>query len=532
MSARAEDLGFDAPIAVAPAIARLNTKQRAWIAFGAMLLGNFMAILDVQIVASSVNEIRAGLSASADEISWVQTAYLIAEVIAIPLSGFLSRSLSTRIYFGGSAFGFTCASLACALSWNLPSLIVFRVVQGFFAGGLIPTTMSALFLMFPQQQRTLPYVLCGMVSLLAPSIGAATGGTITHVLTWPWLFLINLVPGLIVTALALRFIDIDRPQTALLRRTDFAGLAGLAAFLGSLQYLLEEGPRNAWFEDRTIGFFALMSIAGAAIFGWRVRAAAEPIVDLRALRNANFRVGCCASFVVGVMLYGIVYLIPTFLGLVRGYDSLQVGQVTMLSGITMFLSAPLAGRLQEKIDPRYLLAYGLGMIAFGDWLDAALTSQSGLQSFLVPQLIRGHGFTFCLVPMTVLTLGTLPEALVKSGSGLFNLMRNLGGAFGIAGIQTLLRDANADQLQKLASNLTLARLPVRDAYLQAQQLAGAFGDEAAAISARVLEGIVRREALVLAYNQTFITLAWLMLIPLLALPLASKPTQNLLAQGD
>lgn len=512
---------------------RLSAAQQTWIGFAAMLFGNFIAILDVQIVASSVNEIRAGLSATTEEVSWVQTAYLIAEVIAIPLSGFLSRGLSTRLYFAACALGFTLASLACAMATSLPQLIAFRVVQGAFAGGLIPTTMSALYAMFPPARRRLPYVLIGMVSLVAPAVGAATGGAITHSFSWPWLFLINLVPGLLVTALVLRHVDIDRPQPWLLRRTDFLGFVGLAAFLGSLQYVLEEGPRHDWFESHSIRAFALLSVLGLALLLQRVRRAAEPIVDLSALRDRNFVIGCLSSFVIGVMLYGIVFIIPTFLGLVRGYDSLQVGHITMLSGISMFLSAPLAGRLQEKIDPRLLIAYGLGMVALGDWCNAGLSTQSDFWTFLVPQLIRGHGFTFALVPMTIMTLGTLPPERVKGGSGLFNLMRNLGGAFGIAGIQTALRDGHAEHFRHLSDSLSPAREPLREALASAQRLLPQLGGDSH--PPQLLMLVVRaahRQALVLAYNETLLMLAALMLLPVLLLLLARKPALDPLARED
>jgi DHA2 family multidrug resistance protein len=371
-----------------------------------------------------------------------------------------------------------------------------------------------------------------MVSLVAPAVGAATGGTITFYFSWPWLFLINLVPGLLVTALVLRYVDIDRPQTELLRRTDFIGFVGLAAFLGSLQYVLEEGPRRDWFDTASIRSFAAVSAVGAMLLVWRARRVAEPIVDLRALADRNFVVGCLSSFVIGVMLYGIVFIIPTFLGLVRGYDSLQIGHITMLSGISMFLSAPLAGRLQEAIDPRLLIAYGLGMVAFGDWCNAGLTAQSDFWTFLVPQLIRGHGFTFALVPMTVMTIGTLPPELVKSGSGLYNLMRNLGGAFGIAGIQTSLRDGHAEHFRQLTGALTAARPPVRDALAAAHRFTSQFGSDSPLLALRVAVRAAHREALVLAYNETLLTLAMMMLLPILLLPLARKPVIDLLGQGD
>ncbi|WP_428383068.1 DHA2 family efflux MFS transporter permease subunit [Nevskia ramosa] len=518
----------------------ISPAARAWIGFTAMLFGNFIAILDVQIVASSVNEIRAGLSASLDEIGWVQTSYLIAEVIGIPLSAFLSRAFSTRVYFAACALGFTIASLACAMAWNLPSMIVFRAIQGFLAGGLIPTTMAALFLMFPESRRATPYVLIGMVSLLAPAVGAGTGGYVTSVLSWHWLFLINLLPGVLVASIVWRCVDIDEPQPALLRRVDLPGLLGLALALGSLQFVLEEGMRRDWFDDALITGFTIVSVAGALLFAARARIAAEPILDLRCLANRNFSVGCAISFVVGTMLYGVVFLIPTFLGHVRGYDSLQIGQITMLSGITMFLSAPIAGRLQHKLDPRWMMAWGLAMVALGNWLDASLTAGSGFDAFLLPQLVRGHGFTFCLVPATRIALGTLPDALLKSGSGLFNLMRNLGGAFGIAGIQIALRHFRSLNEQGLHTSLDIARVPVQDALAAAGRIApdamanatnGVMTGQGVRIATRLAGALVEREAAVIAFNNVFLLLSGVVIAALFLLLLANKPQLDPLAMS-
>lgn len=472
--------------------------RRIWLAFLAMLVGNFMAILDVQIVASSLNEIQAALGLDYDRISALQTGYLIAEVIAIPLSAYLARALSVRVYFSLCALGFTLASAACAMAWDFTSLLVFRVIQGFMGGGLIPTTMSALFLIFRPGRRRLPYVLIGMVSLLAPAVGAAGGGAITAWLSWHWLFLVNLLPGLAVAALVWRHGHIDAPRHALLAQIDYAGLLGLALMLGALQFVLEEGPVRGWWDSGAIRALALASLAGSLLFAWRARHAAQPIVDLRCLRNRNFVTGCALSFVIGVMLYGVVYLIPTFLGFVRGYDSLRIGQVTMISGITMFLSAPLAGWLQERLDPRWMMAWGLGVVAFGTHLNASLTLHSDGWSFLLPQLIRGHGLTFCLVPMAHLALGTLSVQEVQAGSGLFNLMRNLGGAFGIAWLKTRLTDASAAH----AFDLMVAGTPLFD---------------------------LPRLAAVAAYNEAFAGLAAVVLVTGALLLLARRPLHDPIA---
>jgi DHA2 family multidrug resistance protein len=445
---------------------RRAAERRAWFGFFAMIFGNFMAILDIQIVASSLNEIQAGLSASAEELTWVQTSYLIAEVIAIPLSGFMSRLLSTRIYFVLCAVGFTLASVACAFAWNIESMIVFRALQGFLGGGMIPTTAATIFIMFPPDKRTMPLVAMGLVSTLAPALGPTIGGYLTQLFSWHWLFLINLVPGLAVSVIVWSLVHIDKPDWSLLRTIDFIGLALMACFLGSLEYVLDEGPRKDWLADGHVRIMALVAVLGGIGFFWRSFTAQHPIVQLRTYHDRNFAAGSVVAFVVGVLLYGIVYLVPLYFGSVRGYNSLQIGHVMMITGIAMFLSAPLAGQAQKRLEPRVMLAYGLGMVALGTWLNANLTTESGMVEFLLPQLLRGHGFMFCMLPMTNLALGTLPMHEVKNGSGLFNLMRNLGGAIGLAVINTLLAERNAFHWSHLSNSVSLSREPVREALQQ------------------------------------------------------------------
>ncbi|MDH4458071.1 MAG: DHA2 family efflux MFS transporter permease subunit, partial [Nevskia sp.] len=248
------------------AVAAADPRARlAWFGYLAMMFGNFMAILDIQIVASSINQLQAGLSASADEIQWVQTSYLIAEVIAIPLSGYLSRLLSTRVYFTISAIGFTLASAACSLAWNLESMIVFRVLQGFLGGGMIPTTSASIFIMFPAEKRVLPQVLFGLTATLAPSIGPTIGGWLTASLSWHWLFLINVLPGLAVGYAVWRLVRIDQPQPELLKTIDLRGLAYMAVFLGCFEYTLDEGPRNDWFAQDSVAVCAVIAALGAVL---------------------------------------------------------------------------------------------------------------------------------------------------------------------------------------------------------------------------------------------------------------------------
>ena len=505
---------------------RKAAYRRAWFGFIAMMFGNFMAILDIQIVASSLKEIQAGLSASADELTWVQTSYLIAEVIAIPLSGYLSRMMSTRVYFVISAVGFTIASLLCAFAWNIESMIVFRVLQGFLGGGMIPTTLGAIFLLFPPEKRQLPTVLVGLVMTTAPALGPTLGGYLTASFSWHWLFFINIIPGTLLSLVVWQNVRFDKADWSLLRKIDLIGLAGMALFLGSLEFVLDEGPRHNWFEDKLVWQMFWVMLIGSVIFFWRAFTAEHPIVELRTYRNRNFVFGSIAAFVVGVMIFGMVYLVPTFLGGVRGYNSLQIGQTMMVMGVFMFSTAPLVGRLATKVDLRILLAYGMSMVAAGTWLNAHLTADSGFWQFFWPQAMRGHGFMFCMITMTGLAMGTLEPDQVKNGSGLFNLMRNLGGAIGLALINTQLHDRSWFHYSHLSNSINTARAPVQEMLDNGTALlTPQLGGDAEAAVIGQMSRLVQQQAAIMSFNDVMLMMSVLCALAVLMLPFADKPAK-------
>src|SRR5690349_8006149 len=275
-------------------------EPRRLVAFLAMVFGMFMAILDIQIVSASLTEIQAGLAASANEITWVQTAYLISEVVMIPLSGYLSRAMGTRLLFAISAGGFAAASLMCGLSTGINEMIVWRAIQGFIGGGMIPTVFATAYIIFPRSRMGLVAPMIGLVATLAPTIGPTVGGYLTDALSWHWLFFINIVPGVAVTIAAIVLIDFDKPDWSLLRNFDWVGLVSMAGFLGALEYVLEEGPRNDWLQDGTIALMAAVSGVSALVFFARLLTARAPIVDLFAFTDRNFALGSLFSFVLGI----------------------------------------------------------------------------------------------------------------------------------------------------------------------------------------------------------------------------------------
>ncbi|MEI8397026.1 MAG: DHA2 family efflux MFS transporter permease subunit [Rhodospirillaceae bacterium] len=503
-----------------PSVPEHVVGTRDWLGFMVMVVGMFMAILDIQIVSSSLTEIQAGLSASADEISWVQTSYLIAEVIMIPLSGFLSRLLSTRVLFTCSAAGFTLMSLACSFADSMPLMVVARALQGFIGGAMIPTVFATSFILFPLSKRPLVSTLIGLVATMAPTLGPTLGGWLTEHYSWHWLFLINIAPGLLVTVTVWLLVDVDRGDRSLLNGFDWPGLILMAIFLGSLEFVVEEGPRNDWLNDNIITIFSIITSCSAVMFFWRVLIAKNPIVQLRAFADRNFAMGCLFSFILGIGLYGSVYLLPLFLAQVRGLNSLQIGQIMFVTGTAQFLSAPLAGALSRHIDLRLMLAFGFALFATGLWWNAQLNAQSDFNELLLPQAVRGFALMFCFIPINTLSLGRLPPDKLKNASGLYNLMRNLGGAIGLAVINTLIQHQFALHLNRLGDFLDQGRPVIQDSVnrlsLHFEFLAV---DNPTGAAMATLARLVRREATVMTFSDCLLTMAAVFVFGLVVMPL-------------
>jgi DHA2 family multidrug resistance protein len=481
---------------------------RRLMAFMAMVFGMFMAILDIQIVSASLTEIQGGLAASADEIPWVQTAYLIAEVVMIPLSGYLSRALGTRLVFAISAAGFTAASFMCGTASSMNEMIVWRAIQGFIGGGMIPTVFATAYIVFPRSKMGIISALIGLVATLAPTIGPTVGGYLTDAWSWHWLFFVNVIPGICVTIATLLLVDFDRPNLELLRQFDWIGLITMAGFLGALEYVLEDGPRYDWFDDSTILTFAWVSALSGLAFFTRVLTARQPIVDLRSYSNRNFALGSLFSFVLGVGLYGLTLVYPLYLGRVRGYDALMIGETMFVSGLAMFLTAPIAGRLVAKVDQRFMLMFGFLCFAIGTWWMTYVTKDWDFWELWWPQIFRGVGLMFAIIPINNIALGTLPPDSIKNASGLYNLMRNLGGAVGLAAIYTFLNDRSDLHLARLHEALNSAYRPALEALdtLTSRFQSYGYGADAKAMALKQLFAMAHQEGIVMAFSDVFLAL--------------------------
>ncbi len=513
------------PASLAPATpAKAEAGEgRKLFAFLCMVFGMFMAILDIQIVSASLAEIQAGVSASADEISWVQTSYLIAEVIMIPLSGTLSRVLSTRWMFVISAGGFTLMSVMCATSSSIGELILWRSLQGFLGGGMIPTVFASAYTIFPPSRRGVVTPLIGLVATLAPTIGPTVGGYLTDLFSWHWLFLVNVVPGIFVTIATFMLVDFDEPQLDLFGSFDWAGLGFMGAFLGCLEYVLEEGPNHDWLDERSVAICAVVCAVSGVLFFWRAFTAKQPIVDLRAFADRNFAGGCAFSFIMGIGLYGLTYLYPVYLARVRGFSALQIGETMFVTGICMFATAPIAGRLVQKLDPRIMMAAGFVGFGIGTWWASYITKDWDFWELVVPQVLRGVSLMICMIPINNIALGTLSPARLKNASGLYNLTRNLGGAVGLALINTALNGRWDLHLVRLRDDITWSRFRAMETW---DTMTGAYarlGSDAERAALKGMANMVRREALVMSFADVFLVLTVLFVAMALLVPFIRRP---------
>jgi DHA2 family multidrug resistance protein len=490
------------------------------IGFAMMCVGMFMAILDVQVVATSLPTIQSALAIAPDRMSWVQTAYLIAEVIAIPLTGFLTRALTMRWLFVAAVSVFTLASIGCAASESFAALIAWRILQGFSGGTLIPAVFSAVFLLFPISRQGLATTFAGVLAVLAPTVGPVVGGWITQTYSWHWLFLINVFPGIVSAFVASALLPVAETRLSEARRLDILSLALLAIALAALEIALKEAPTRGWSSAFVLGLLAL-SLASGVSFVRRTLNAAHPIVNLATFSDRRFAIGCVLSFVLGIGLFGSVYLMPVFLAFVREHDAFEIGKIMLVTGLCQLLVAPIAVALEQRLDARLLTAFGFALFAVGLALSGGQTPETDFDAMFWPQVIRGAAIMFCLLPPTRLALGHLEAGRVPDASGLFNLMRNLGGAIGLAMIDTVIYSRSpvhgAAIMEKLqAGDVETARFIGIPLAMFTARPAGPLDAETAAM----LQPFVEKAALVRAVNEAWMMIAALTVVALLCVPFA------------
>ena len=481
---------------------------KVFLGFGGMVVGQFMAMLDIQIVASSLVQIQAGISATNDEISWVQTIYLLAEVVVMPLTAYLTKMWGTRIFYVSASLAFVAASVATGLSTSVGMMIVTRALQGLAAGAMIPPIFATAMTVFPPEKRITANVVVGSIVTLAPTIGPTLGGHLTELLSWRWLFFINVPVGVLVVFLVGRYGGFDKGDPKLAKGIDWWGLSLMAAFLLSLQYVLEEGSKNSWFADDWILWLSVTAVLAGVAFIWRQLVYRQPIVSLRPFTDKNFTLGIAMTFVSGMSLFGGTFLLPLFLGQIRGYSASQVGTTMLVSGLTMFLCASFIGRIVRQLDARVCLAVGFGLCAWAIGLGARVTDQWGFREFLTLQVARGLGSMIALIAAQQMTVSTLPVALMKDASGLLNLIRNVAGAIGLAALSTILTHQTVVHLTDLSSAMSSANpasQEMLDGLTQMMRESGLADPDGGARKA--MGFLLQKQAATLSFGDAFVFLS-------------------------
>ncbi len=498
---------------------------RTWIGFAMMCVGMFMAILDVQVVATSLPAMQDALAIAPDQMSWVQTAYLIAEVIAISLTGFLTRLLGMRRLFVLATSVFTLASLGCAASNSLAALLSWRVVQGFAGGTLIPAVFSAVFLLFPVRRQGIATMLAGVLAVLAPTVGPVVGGWITETYSWHWLFLINILPGIVSATVAGMLLPGIPMRLQEARTLDVKSLTLIVIALAALEIALKEAPQRGWLSGLVTGLL-ILSMASMSAFVRGTLRASHPVVDLGAFADRNFTVGCVLSFVLGIGLFGSVYLMPVFLAFVRGHNALQIGLIMLVTGVAQLSTAPIAVALERRLDARLLSAGGFALFAVGLAMSMVQTPQTDGDAMFWPQVVRGVAIMFCLLPPTRLALGGLALNRVADASGMFNLMRNLGGAIGLALIDTVIYSRSTLHANDIVRKLIAGDVPTA-------KLVGIPLDRFLAegpgpidtVRQALLQPLIEKAGLTLAINEAWMMTAVLTMAVVLFIPFAKRTEQ-------
>ncbi|MDO9533082.1 MAG: DHA2 family efflux MFS transporter permease subunit [Deltaproteobacteria bacterium] len=510
-----------------------NSPQvNKWLITIAVMLGTFMEVVDTTVVNVALPQIAGNLSAGVDESTWVLTSYLVSNAIVLPITGWLSALFGRKRFLMLCLAVFTGSSMLCAAAPNLGMLVFFRVIQGLGGGALQPISQAILLETFPVKERGMAMAIWGIGVIIAPIVGPVMGGWLTDNLSWRWAFYINFPAGLLALALTALFI-FDPPHVRAQRagRIDYWGLGLLVVALGALQVVLDKGEREDWFSSAFIVRLTVISVVSLAwLIYWELKTK-DPVVDLRLCKERNYASGITLMFFVGFVLYGSIMLLPLFLQTLMAYDATTSGWALAYGGVSMLITLPLVGRLTSVIDNRILIGVGLVINALSVYLMSLYNLQIDFATAWWPRFIQGIGVAFVFVPLTTLTMSRISQEKMGNATGIFNLMRNLGGSFGIAVASTLLSRRAQFHQGHLVEHLTPFSLPFNDWLHRAGQIFPGLGPDGSFWSApqamAALYGEVQRQAQMLAYCDVywFFTLVFLAMLPLvLLMRRAARPT--------
>jgi len=520
-----------ASVSAAPAArdADKGGSLKMWMAVIGSTLGAFMAVLNIQIVNASLADIQGAIGAGIDDGGWISTAYLIAEIVVIPLTGWLARVFSLRWYLLVNAFLFLVFSAACALARDLEQMIVLRAIQGFTGGVLIPMAFTIIITLLPKAKQPIGLALFALSATFAPAIGPTIGGYLTENWGWQYIFYVNLVPGALMMGLLMASVDRAPMQLSLLRQGDWLGIGTMAIGLAALQTVLEEGNKDDWFGSPFIVRLSVIAAVSLALCIWIELKAKNPLLNLRLLAWRNFGLGILANFLLGTALYGSVFILPVYLARVQGYNAEQIGFVLAWTGLPQLLLIPLVPRLMKRFDARVVIAVGFALFAASNFMNIHMTADYASDQLLWPNVVRALGQALVFAPLSAVATAGIEKENAGSASSLFNMMRNLGGAVGIAMLQTFLTKREQFHSNILTHSVSLfeeatrARIASLTSYFMAHGVADPALAAHKAVVAVALR--VRQQGNIMAFSDTFYLLGVVLIVALIATVLLKKTQQ-------
>jgi len=488
-----------------------------WVVAGTVLIGTIMAVLDSSVVNVALPDMSGTLGATIEEITWVVTAYILAQVIFMPITALLSSRFGRKNFYMASVMLFTAASMACGLARTMPVMILFRAIQGAGGGVMITVSQAILRESFPPEEQGTAMGLFGVGTVLAPAIGPTLGGWLTDQYSWPWVFYVNVPIGAIAILLVTRYVE-DPPYLVRSKgRIDWAGLGAMTIGLGALQLMLEKGQDQDWFQSSFIVWLAVISVVFVAGFVWRELRTERPAVDLSLFRNVPFASATALGGVLGMGLYGALFLLPLFLQELLGYPAMKSGIALMPRSLAMAVAMPIGGLLYNRLGPRILVGTGLVVSAYSFWDLAHLTTDTGIWDLLMPQVWQGVGFGMLFVALSTAALSAIPKERMTAASGLYNVVRQVLGSVGIAVAATELVRSQSRFHDVLAEHVTPYGAATQSWMRSAT--AGMMSTGADAVTAtgraiKLLDFRVTRQAVALAYNHVLLLVAVLFAISL------------------
>ena len=505
------------------------TAFRMWCAVVGSTLGAFMAVLNIQIVNASLADIQGAIGAGKDDGGWISTSYLIAEIVVIPLSGWLARVFSVRNYLLVNAVLFLVFSIACAFAVNLQQMILLRAIQGFSGGVLIPMAFTIIITLLPKPKQPIGLALFALSATFAPAIGPTIGGYLTETYGWEFIFYVNLVPGSLMVAMLLGSLDPAPMNLALLAKGDWPGIVTMAIGLAALQTVLEEGNKDDWFGSDFIVRLSIIAALSLTLFLIIEMKTAQPLLNLRLLARRNFGLGIVANFLLGIALYGSAFVLPIYLSRIQGYNSEQIGAVLAWTGIPQLLLIPLVPRLMKRFDVRLLIIAGFALFAASNFMNVHMTGDYASDQLFWPNVVRAIGQALVFTPLSAIATAGIEQENAGSASALFNMMRNLGGAVGIASLQTFISKREQFHSNILTNSISVFEeaTRVRVARLTTYFLNHGVSDQATATHKAIvaIAGSVRKQANIMAFSDTFFLLGVALVVALLAALLLKKPGQ-------